>query len=53
MKIWLRFQRLARICGVVISFDNSSEKEGSYSLLVELGSFVWKYTNRIGKLLNH
>lgn len=38
MKICLRFQRFARVCGIVIGFDNSSEKEGGYFLQVDLGS---------------
>lgn len=51
LKSCLRFQRIARLCGVVIGCDNSSGKEEGSSLQVDLGSTVWKSINRAWVLL--
>lgn len=32
LQIWLRYQGLAMVCGVVTGFENSGEKEGGSSL---------------------
>lgn len=43
----LRFERLARVCGVVASSDNFVGKEEGYYLHVDLSSTLWMSTYRV------
>lgn len=52
LKTWLRFQRFARVCGVMIGYENSSEKEWGSSLQVDSGGDVWKRIDKVGVFLN-